>query len=271
MAERKKIALVTGSTDGVGRYVARELAKRGFHMLIHGRDENRAAGLLAEITKAGGTGRVYLADLASLEAARGLADAVLRDQPRLDLLINNAGIGTSGGQRRTSIDGHELVFAINYLAGFLLAHRLLPLLKKSAPARIVNVSSAGQQAIDFDDVMLTHGYSGIRAYCQSKLAQIMFTLDLAGELNGTGVTVTCLHPATYMDTTMVRRAGVNPLSTVEEGGDAILNLAVGAATEGKTGLYYDGLRQSRANAQAYDEKARSRLRALSLKLAGLPA
>ena len=110
------------------------------------------------------------------------------------------------------------------LAGFLLTLLLLPLIKNSAPARIVNVSSAGQQPIEFGDVMLTRGYSGTRAYCQSKLAQIMFTIDLGAALKGTGVTVTCLHPATYMDTSMVRRAGVRPLSTVEEGARAILNL-----------------------------------------------
>ena len=264
MAEQKHIALVTGSTDGVGRYVARELGKQGFHVLIHGRDEKRAGALLAEIAKAGGSGQVHCADLASLDAVRALADTILREQPRLDLLINNAGIGTTGG-RRTSADGHELTFAVNYLAGFLLA-----LLKCSAPARIVHVASLGQQAIDFDDVMLTHGYSGMRAYCQSKLAQIMFTFDLARELDGTGVVATCLHPATYMDTTMVRQAGVGPLSTVAEGGAAILNLATGAELAGKTGLYYDGLRPARANPQAYDEKARVRLRALSLKLVGLP-
>ena len=128
---------------------------------------------------------------------------------RLDLLINNAGIGSGGpqGTRQTSADGYELRFAVNYLAGFLLTHLLLPLVRNSAPARIVNVSSLGQQAIDFADVMLTHGYSGSRAYCQSKLAQIMFTIDLAQELDGSGVTVNALHPATYMNTTMVRQSG----------------------------------------------------------------
>jgi NAD(P)-dependent dehydrogenase (short-subunit alcohol dehydrogenase family) len=158
---------------------------------------------------------------------------------------------------------------VNYLAGFLLTHRLLPLLKASSPARIVNVSSVGQQAIDFADVMLTRGYSGVRAYCQSKLAQIMFTFDLADELADTGVTVNCLHPATYMDTTMVRQAGVAPMSTVDQGADAILNLAVGANLEGRTGLYYDGQRPSRADAQAYDAAARKRLRILSHELTGL--
>jgi len=135
----------------------------------------------------------------------------------------------------------------------------------------VNVSSAGQQPIDFGDVMLTRGYSGTRAYCQSKLAQIMFTIDLGAALEGTGVTVTCLHPATYMDTSMVRRAGVRPLSTVEEGARAILNLATSPAVEGQTGLYFKGLHEAKAQAQAYDPDARRQLQALSLELTGLSA
>jgi NAD(P)-dependent dehydrogenase (short-subunit alcohol dehydrogenase family) len=125
----------------------------------------------------------------------------------------------------------------------------------------VNVSSAGQQPIDFGDVMLTRCYGGTRAYCQSKLAQIMFTIDLGAALEGTGVTVTCLHPATYMDTSMVRRAGVRPLSTVEVGARAILNLATSPAVEGQTGLYFNGLHEAKAQAQSYDLDARRQLQA----------
>jgi NAD(P)-dependent dehydrogenase (short-subunit alcohol dehydrogenase family) len=146
---------------------------------------------------------------------------------------------------------------------------LLPLIKQSAPARIVNVASAGQQRIDFTDVMLTRGYSGTRAYCQSKLAQVMFTFDLAEKLAGTGITATCLHPATYMDTTMVHRAGVTPISTVEQGAEAILNLALSSALDGRSGLYFNELHEARAHAQAYDAEARHRLWRLSLKLTGL--
>ena len=200
---------------------------------------------------------------------RRLADAVQDATDRLDILINNAGIGTAGGVRQESADGYELRFAVNYLAGFLLTRCCCRSCGPAAPARIVNVSSAGQQAIDFADVMLTRGYSGARAYCQSKLAQIMFTFDLAEKLAGTGVTATCLHPATYMDTTMVRRAGVTPVSTVEQGAEAILNLAVSPALEGRSGLYFNGLREARAHSQAYDAEARQRLRALSLELTGL--
>ena len=159
---------------------------------------------------------------------------------------------------------------MNYLAGFLLTRLLLPLLRTSAPSRIVSVASVGQHPIDFDDVMLTRGYDGWRAYMQSKLAQVMFTVDLAGELAGSGVTATCLHPATYMDTTMVREGGLIPRSTVGQGAEAILNLALSSALEGQSGLYFDGLRRSRPNPQADDAAARRRLRRLSLSLVGLP-
>jgi NAD(P)-dependent dehydrogenase (short-subunit alcohol dehydrogenase family) len=158
---------------------------------------------------------------------------------------------------------------VNYLSGFLLAYLLLPLLKASAPSRIVNVASLGQHSIDFDDVMLIKGYSGSRAYAQSKLAQIMFTIDLARELEGSGVTVNSLHPATYMNTTMVREGGITPVSTVEQGGDAILHLAAGDDMAVKTGLFFNGMREAQANPQAYDEAARARLRTLSLELTGL--
>ena len=263
-----KTALITGSTDGVGRLVAKRLGDAGARVLVHGRSRERGERLVAEIKEGGGSAEFLAADLSALAEVRRLAEAVRQRTDRLDILINNAGIGTGGSSatRQTSGDGHELRFAVNYLAGFQLTCLLLPLIKQSAPARIVNVASAGQQRIDFTDVMLTRGYSGTRAYCQSKLAQIMFTLDLAGELHGTGVTVNALHPATYMDTTMVRRAGITPASSVEEGAEAILNLATSPGLEGRSGLYFNGLREARADAQAYDAKAQERLKAISLEL-----
>ena len=271
MASQGQTILITGSTDGVGRHVALELATVGATVLIHGRSWERAESLLGEIRKRGNNAAAfYQADLSSLSEVRGLAAAICKDHERLDVLINNAGIGSrsGGAQRRTSVEGYELRFAVNYLAGFLLTRLLLPLIVASAPARIVNVASAGQYLIDFDDVMLTRGYDGGRAYAQSKLAQIMFTVDLAHELEGSGVTVNCLHPATYMDTTMVREAGASPMSTVDEGAAAILNLVRSPALEGRSGLYFDRQRESRANPQAYDAAARDRLRHLSLELTG---
>jgi NAD(P)-dependent dehydrogenase (short-subunit alcohol dehydrogenase family) len=269
-----KTVLITGSTDGVGRYVAAKLAAAGAKVLIHGRDKERAQSLIAEISGQGhGEPIFYQADLSSLDGARALADAVLAGHKRLDVFISNAGIGsrTQGAERRTSADGHELRFAVNYLSGFLLAYKLLPLLKASAPSRIVNVASLGQHPIDFDDVMITKSYNGGRAYSQSKLAQIMFTIDLADELKGSGVTVNSLHPATYMNTTMVRQGGITPISTVEQGGEAILHLAAGDDVADKTGLFFNGLHQAQANPQAYDAAARSRLHKLSLALTGLAA
>ncbi len=267
-----KTMLITGSTDGVGRYVAGRLAADGAKVLIHGRDAERARTLIDEITRDGHPAPVfYQADLASLAGVRRLAEAVMRDHKRLDVFVSNAGIGSRslGPERRTSADGHELRFAANYLAGFLLAYLLLPLLKEAAPSRIVNVASLGQHPIDFDDVMITKGYSGSRAYAQSKLAQIMFTIDLAKELEGSGITVNSLHPATYMNTTMVRESGIAPISTVEQGGEAILHLAVGDDVAGRSGLFFNGLREAQANPQAYDGAARRRLRALSLELTEL--
>ena len=268
-----KTALITGSTDGVGRLVATRLASDGAQVLVHGRNRERAEQVVEDIRQGGGRARFYSADLASLDEVRGLAAAVQRDHPRLDILINNAGIGSASGgrQRRISADGYELRFAVNYLAGFLLARLLLPLLKASAPSRIVNVASAGQYPIDFADVMLTQHYDGGRAYTQSKLAQITFTLDLAEELAGSGVTVNSLHPATYMNTTMVRESGNAPISTVEEGADAILRLAVAPELESRSGLYFDRMRETRAQPQAYDTAARQRLRTLSFELTGLDA
>ena len=272
MDMRGKTVVITGSTDGVGRYVAGELARQGAQVLIHGRDAARAKALIDEIKRRGDTvPQFYRADLSSLAGVRQFADAVKADHKKIDVFVSNAGIGSqnSGPQRQESADGFELRFAVNYLSGFLLAHLLLPLIKAAAPARIVNVASLGQHPIDFDDVMITKNYSGSRAYSQSKLSQIMFTIDLADELKGSGVTVNALHPATYMNTTMVRAGGITPISTVEQGGAAILHLVEGDDVAGKSGLFFNGMNEMKANAQAYDEAARKRLRELSFKLAGL--
>lgn len=266
-----KIALVTGSTDGVGRAVARELGEQGARVLVHGRDAARGAQVVGDIEAAGGSARFLAADFSSLDAVRHLAEAVSAETQRLDLLVNNAGIGFGrpGAGRELSADGVELRFAVNHLAGYLLTELLLPALIDSAPARIVNVASAGQRAIDFDDLMLEHGYDGRRAYCQSKLAQIIYTFDLAERLEGRGVTVNALHPATFMDTTLVHNSGVEPWSSVEEGARAIMRLAVAPETGQVSGRYFNGMQEARAESQAYDARARERLRTLSARLCGL--
>lgn len=268
MAE--KTIMITGATDGLGRALARRLAEDPeVTLLLHGRDDARGAAAVAEVRDATGNPNLhwYRADLASLAQVRSLAAAVAADHPRLGVLVNNAGLGISLPEgRQVSADGHELRFAVNYLAGYLLTRLLLPVLRAGAPSRVVLVSSAGQQGIDFDDVMLTRGYSGGRAYCQSKLAQVMFGFDLADELSGTGVTVTSLHPGTFLPTKMVRAAGITPLTPVEDGVRATARLAVGRDVSGVTGKYFNGLREARAEDQAYDVTARSRLRELSDEL-----
>jgi NAD(P)-dependent dehydrogenase (short-subunit alcohol dehydrogenase family) len=273
----EQTTLVTGATDGLGRRLVRELASGGATVLLHGRSARRLEESVREIRDATGSDRVhsYLADLSSLEQVRRLAEEVERDHARLDLLVNNAGIGGGGGRsrREESVDGHELRFAVNYLAQFLLTHLLLPLLRRSAPARIVNVASAGQAPIDFDDVMLERHYDGMRAYAQSKLAQVMFTFELAERLRADGVVVTvnALHPASLMNTKMVYESFGYTMSTVEEGVEATMRVAASAELDGVTGRYFDRLREAQAHPQAYDEKARRRLWSLSEELVGLRA
>ena len=182
------------------------------------------------------------------------------------MLVNNAGIISR--EREETEDGLELTFAVNYLSHFLLTNLLLPLLQNSAPARIVNVASAGQSPVDFRDVMLERGYDSMRAYAQSKLAQIMFTLDLAERLRGTGATANALHPATLMDTKMVLETFGRASSSVREGADATVRLAISPELEGVTGRYFDGTREARANRQAYDAEARKRLWNFSEELCG---
>ena len=265
-----QVVLVTGATDGLGRGIARALARRRATVLVHGRDAERAEAVAAELRADGATAvRVYLADLASLADVRALAAAVAASEPRLDVLVNNAGIGSTvpTRERAESRDGIELRFAVNYLSHYLLTRELLPLLKASAPARIVSVASAGQTAIDFEDPMLRRGYSGARAYCQSKLAQILFTIDLAGELAETGVTINALHPATFMPTKIV----ANPISTLDEGVQATMHLIADASVAGVTGRYFNGAHEATAEPQAYDADARATLRALSEQLVSPPA
>jgi NAD(P)-dependent dehydrogenase (short-subunit alcohol dehydrogenase family) len=270
----EQVILVTGATDGLGRGVAERLAAGGATVLVHGRDDARGDATIRDIRDATGNERLrwYRADLASLADVRALAERVAADEPRLDVLINNAGIGTTlpgDGARQVSADGYELRFQVNYLAHYLLTRLLLPVLERSAPARIVNVSSAGQAPIDFDDVMLERHYEGYLAYCRSKLAQIMFTVDLAAELADRGVTANALHPGTFMPTKIVTHAGVDPLTSLEQGVDATVGLATDPALDGVTGRYFDGRRESRPNPQAGDAAARRRLRELSDRLAGL--
>jgi NAD(P)-dependent dehydrogenase (short-subunit alcohol dehydrogenase family) len=237
---------------------------------VHGRSPERLEATLEELRGQTSSQNVgsYMADLSSLGAVRDLADRILSEYDRLDVLVNNAGIIVQ--ERKESEDGYELTFAVNYLSHFLLTSLLLPLLKGSAPARVVNVASAGQSPIDFDDPMLKRGYDAMRAYSQSKLAQIMFTFELAERLSDTGVSVNALHPASLMDTKMVQDTFGYTMSTVEEGSEAVVRLAVSSELEGVTGRYFDGKREARADGQAYDKEARQTLWELSEELCGRP-
>src|SRR5579875_27390 len=236
MPDTPPTVLITGATSGLGRWLARQLADAGWTVLAHGRDPDRVASLAAEL---GHGTQGWTADLASLAAVADLAAGIQERVPKLDVLVNNAavGFGAPGEGRQLSRDGHELRFAVNYLAQVALTRALLPLLTASAPARIINVGSLGQVPFDPADAQFTHGYSGVDAYRRSKLALASFSFDLAAELDGTGVTVNCLHPATFMDTTMVNQAGVTPISTVEQGGAATLRLITDPALSQVTGQF----------------------------------
>jgi NAD(P)-dependent dehydrogenase (short-subunit alcohol dehydrogenase family) len=229
--------LITGATDGLGRAVAAELAGRGAGIVVHGRSRERAEAVAEEI----GADGVLVADFARLADVRRMA----AEAPEVDVLVNNAGVMVP--ERRLTEDGNELTFQVNHLAGFRLALELLP-------PRIVNVASVGQRPIDFDDLTLERGYEGYDAYARSKLAQILFTFELAER--HPDVTVNALHPATMMDTKMVRENLGSVRSTIAEGVEATVRVV---ELEGVSGRYFDRTREASAHPQAYDPDARRRL------------
>lgn len=273
-AQPARTIFITGATDGLGRAVAERLAAQGHDLHIHGRDAGRLRAAASEIASATGNApATHLADLAELRQVRRLADELEESTGQLHVLINNAGIGSGypdGRSRQQSHDGYELRFAVNYLAGFLLTLRLLPLLERSAPARIVNVASLGQSPLDFDDLMLQRGYDGTRAYGQSKLAQIVFGLELAERLGRRGVTVNSLHPGTYMPTKIVLDELGRSVDALDVGVAAVTRLAVDPELAGITGRFFDREREARPLAQAYDPEARRRLWKASVELTGAP-
>ncbi len=260
------IIFLTGATDGIGKLAAKKLASKGAHLILHGRDSIKLERLMIEIEEECHSRNMesFIADFSSMKEVKDLANNVLSRYDKVDVLINNAGAGFA--DKRYGKDGMELRFSVNYLAPFLLTTLLLPVIKNAAPSRIVNVSSAGQSSINFDDIMLEKDFDGVRAYSQSKLALIMFTFDLAEELKGRQVTVNAMHPGTYLDTNMVREAGIKPLGSAESGADAEVYLATSPAVEGVTGKYFNVSSEAKAHAQAYDKAARKRLRELTLAL-----
>lgn len=270
----EQIVLVTGSTDGIGKITARKLARMGATVLIHGRSREKCNTVVGDIREATGNDKLqaFVRDLSSLSEVRKLAEDIRSEYPALDILINNAGVGPgkgSPGKRPLSEDGHELCFAVNHLAPFLLTHLLIPILHNGLPARIVNVCSAAQQRIDFDDVMLERSYDPYRAYAQSKLALTMFTFDLAEQLKNKGITVNCLHPGSLLDTKMVREGGYIPRGSAASGAEVEVYAATSSELEGVTGQYFEKNLEARAHDQAYDPEARNKLWRLSEKLTGI--
>lgn len=266
-----KTVLITGATDGLGKEVAKRAAAAGASLILHGRNKAKGERVVRELRSAGGTREVvyYNADFSSLQEVKQLSEQVLAHHAALHVLINNAAVGggpKGSSQRELSRDGYELRFAVNYLSHFLLTQNLLPLLKASVPSRIVHVSSIGQSPLRFDDVHLEKHYNSFDAYCKSKLAQVLYGFELAEKLNGSGVTVNSLHPASLMDTNMVHAFFGRVSSPVSEGADVLMHVAFSEATNDITGVYFNQKQPARANAQAYDAGARKKLWQLSEQL-----
>ena len=275
--------LVTGGTGGIGKATATGLAALGARVGITGRDQGRAAAAAADIRAATGSRAVdiFAADMSSQAEVRRLAAQVLGTYPRLDVLVNN--VGGFWAHRHVTADGLEHTFALNHLASFLLTSLLLDRLTASEPARIVTVSSGAhaQGRLDFDDLQGERNYSGQRAYSQSKLANVMFTYQLARHLEGTGVTATAAHPgvvATSFGTEdhaahmgiMIRVA--RPLmKTPSRGALTPIYLASSPEAEGVTGEYFADRKPKASSKASYDTAAAARLWQASAALTGLTA
>src|SRR5579883_1919609 len=272
-----KICLVTGSSSGIGKVTARELARLGATVVMVCRNRAKGEAAQAEIKAATGNERVelILADLTSLADVRRAAAEFKERYTRLHVLIHNAG-GVSS-VRRVTPDGLEVTFVVNYLAPFLLTELLLDVLKASAPARIVNVSSAAHQGgkIDFDDLQGEKGYSMWKAYGQAKLALILFTYELARRLEGSGVTVNALHPGVIASdfgqglgkfSRVGWKLAAPFMTSVERGAQTTLYLATSPEVEGISGKYFANRKEVRSSRRSYDQAVRQRLWQVSEEL-----
>ncbi|WP_372369210.1 SDR family NAD(P)-dependent oxidoreductase [Candidatus Uabimicrobium sp. HlEnr_7] len=256
-----KNILITGATDGIGTLTAQALAKLNHNIYIHGRSPKKIAETISKVKAESGNNNIYSyqADLASFSEIKSMAQKIKEDNLLIDVLINNAGMA-GGKERRESKDGLEVCFQVNYLATFLLTHLLLPHIKE----RIVNVSSLGQYHIDFDDVMLEKEYDGIRAYRQSKLAMIMFTFELARNIND--LIVTSLHPGSMLNTKIAQEMFGTARGNANEGIKPIVSLAL---EQGDIhGKFFNGTAEAKALPQAYDEESCKNLWNLSKDLVG---
>jgi retinol dehydrogenase 12 len=275
-----KVCLITGATSGIGLVTARELARQGAQVVIVGRNPARCESALAQIRTAGGNQEVEAlrADLSSQQQIRILAQQFLDRYPRLDILVNNA--GGLWLQRELTVDGLEMTFAVNHLGYFLLTQLLLDRLKASAPARIVNVSSEAHRktVLDFDDLMGERHYAGWRAYCQSKLANLLFTYELARRLRGTGVIANALHPgwvATGFGGNNGWRGRILRLAarcfavSPETGARTVIYLASSPQVAEANGLYFVRERAKESSSVSYDEASAKRLWEISRELIAL--
>lgn len=269
---KDKTVLITGATNGIGKAAALEISKQGATLVIIGRDQTKTETVVNELRSTSGNNNVdyLLADLSSQASIRKLADDFKAKYSKLEVLINNA--GGVFDKRQTTVDGLEYTFAFNHLAYFLLTHLLLDVLKASAPSRIINVSSSaeGFGKIDFDDLQSEKKYSGFPVYSTSKLANVMFTYELAKRLQGTGVTANALHPGRVKtgfgdnsQTPMMRllMAAIKNLGalTPEQGADTVVYLATSPEVETITGKYFDKRKEKKTNPQSYDDSANKRL------------
>lgn len=273
----EKVCIITGGNSGIGKEAAIELARLGAHVAIVARDEKRGEAAVDRIrrTAASSSVSLLLADLSSQAEVRRLAKVIDETFPRVDVLLNNAGLTL--GERRVTVDGIETTFAVNHLAYFLLTNLLLHKLVESAPSRIVNVSSDAHRSgtIDFDDLQYERDYSGWRAYAQSKLANVLFTYELARRLEGTGVTANCLHPGVvatnfaneggfFMKT--VFRLFAPFLTTPAKGARTSIYLASSPEVEGVSGQYFVKSRPVPSSAESRDREVAQRLWEVSEQL-----
>ena len=275
-----QVCVVTGANSGIGKAAALTLARFGAEVILVCRDSARGEAARAEIAAAAAAGqpRLEIADLSSMTEVRDLAGR-LGALGRLDVLINNAGLVL--GERRTSADGFEYTFAVNHLAPFLLTNLLREQLAASAPARVITVSSAAHRGarLNLDDLQLAGHFNGWRAYSNSKLANILFTTELARRLTGTGVTANCLHPGTVntgfgRDGSRLLRFGLDLgrrfLRTAGQGADTVVYLASSPDVAGATGGYYVSRKLRTPSRAARDQATARGLWEISAELTGLP-
>lgn len=263
-----KVILITGSTSGIGRQAALDLARTGARVLLHGRDLRRGQETLEEIRRETGNDRLqlYLADLSSQQQIRRMAEQIVQEQERLDVLVNNAGVFMRN--RQLTEDGIEMTFAVNHLAPFLLTHLLLDLLKRSAPSRVVTVSSGTHRRarLDWDNLQGERDYDGYQAYSLSKLGNVLFTLELADRLRGTGVTANCLEPGVIRTKLLQTGWGGSWGQDPEVGASRVVYLAVSPEVEGVTGRYLQANQPVPPSPVADDPEVRRRLWDLSARL-----